>query len=127
MNIKDSDSPEPFDLATWTADFAITRRMIDDGREPDPMLGIPLETDAELRARFLGYISNPPSEVVVLHAMTVAMPQGVRWAFSQSKRSVVNVATDRALNDDERREVIEAAERTMMVPGFSLTFSELDD
>jgi hypothetical protein len=36
-------------LEGWPAQ----RRIVDDGREPDPLTGLPLETDAELRDRII--------------------------------------------------------------------------
>ena len=51
------------DLDRLAEHFGVfNRRIIDDGREPDWMTGLPLETDAELRARVKAALMGDPTD-----------------------------------------------------------------
>jgi hypothetical protein len=106
------------------------RQIIDDGRSPDFLTGMPLETDAEYSKRLLAAMAVDASVFTAAYqAIALATPLGVEWSISEalgrdpSMPSIVNVDTDRALTGVERQNIIDAANKWMMVPGFKIAFT----
>lgn len=108
------------------SEMIFPRMIIDDGREPNLLTGLPMETDAEYRVRLLAvpqtHLANQKAPVV---AMAEAVPAGVKFTITEDQnRFVANVETDRPLNDTERNKIVDAAKEWMLPPGFDITFTE---
>ena len=103
----------------------ITRKVIDDGRMPDLLTGMPLETDAEYRERIFGAAQiTAASHKAPINAIAEAMPFGVKFSISElQEQFTVNVETDRNLSILERKQIVDAAQAWMRMPGFDITFS----